>query len=1583
MMEPAKYIPHLVEDEIEHELYIRNQLVPGSLDDRRGRLLVLLHAEHTGLPSYVVRDRCLPAEDESDKCMAKLLELWGKLLSLSVPSSERLQLSELIRSRLFYLQKRITFLGSSAPAEAHKLQKVAERIQDIYHKSLDDTPVASLLDLAVDDSGLSADSISVAYQPAPAPLPTIPRESSFEHRIRQLRFADLSPDHCQAATQMPFASGSFVPIRPLSTDGTRVLPPYPVSSTFEQLPQLVPLPYRDRPYLSVLKWNITFDGRSGVNQFLERLQEAAAIHGASDDILLQQAAALFSGDALVWYRMIKPSVTSWPELVSRLRSSFLPTNYDLMLMDEIRQRTQSTSERVEIFIAIMQNLFSRLSKPPVEAERIALIRRNLLPQFQRACALQSIPTLSELIRVCRLVEDTEHDVAHYHAPPSVNSFTLEPDLAVQTPVRPRVAEVSACLPRTTFVCWNCGQPGHGFSQCQARRRLFCHKCGLHDVDTRDCPKCSARVPKKRGRRRRLVSSRASTRPYADNKAWASWLNVVHRFIHSPSVAPVIVSAGNDNRPFISVHVGKHSVTALVDTGASVSIIGYRGLSALKHCRSVLSSSHVQSIATADGTAQNVSGSITIPITVDRVTKSVTFMIVPSIRHSMILGIDFVRAFNLSFTFSADHWSMHPELASCADPNTSKSLTNDQLSALQSVIADFKTLSRPELGVTPLVEHEIVTDGAKPIKQRQYPLSEVVRQHMNRELDEMIRLGVVQPSSSAWSSPILMVRKTSGEYRFCFDGRRLNEVTKKDAYPLPRVDDILNHLKNVKYLTSIDLKSAFWQIPLEASSREKTAFSVPGRGLFEFVRMPFGLCNAPQTLQRLMDRIIGPEFEPKAFVYLDDCIIATNNFEDHLLTLKEIFTRLRKAGFTINIDKCQFCRPSLKYLGFVVDQNGLRTDPDKVSAISQFPLPSTVTEIKRFLGMCSWYRRFVPGFATLSAPISDLIKGKKKKMPVTWTPEATKSFSDLKAALTSSPVLVSPDYTFPIRPFKIHTDASNYGLGAVLTQEDADGCERAIAFASRTLNRAERNYSVTERECLAVVFATDKFRPYVEGLSFTVVTDHHSLVWLTRMSEPTGRLARWAVKLQQYDFTLAHRPGVQNELPDALSRAPIEIAAFENFADTDDRWYRELRDRISRDPASFPEWRVENNLIRHLARRTAELPDNLTPWKIVVPRPERSAIIADNHCPPTAAHLGVLKTVRRIANYFYWPHLYSSVSRYVRRCRVCLAQKVEQRPPAGLMGREKQITAPWQAISIDIQGPFPASSYPHRYQYILAVSDWFSKFLLLFPLKQAAAPQICDLLEKHVFLLFGVPQIVMTDNGTQFTSNVFRNLIEKYEVPKLWYNAKFHPQVNFVERSHRVVKTAIRSYVANNHRDWDKNLQQIAQAIRTSVHQVTGLAPSFLTFGRHVPTSGRFYADPPKNICSSEPLAYANKLQPLSTLFSTVQERIHLAYDRNARYYNRRRRHVEYNVGDVVWKRNFVLSDGARHYSAKLAPRFIECRITERSSPVVYRVSDLAGNDLGSWHVSHLKPDYQEEDTHPETEARSVASSESVSGSESD
>lgn len=637
-------------------------------------------------------------------------------------------------------------------------------------------------------------------------------------------------------------------------------------------------------------------------------------------------------------------------------------------------------------------------------------------------------------------------------------------------------------------------------------------------------------------------------------------------------------------------------------------------------------------------------------------------------------------------------------------------------------------------------------------------------------------------------------------------------------------------------------------------------------------------------------VIGPTLEPYCFYYLDDIIICTSDFEKHLEILTKVFEKLCEAKLTVNIEKCHFCRPSLRFLGYLVDEQGLRTDPQKVSAICDYPIPKTTTQVRRFLGMISYYRRFLENVSTLSAPISDLISDRKKHQPIVWSTDANKTFEKIKISLTTSPVLSSPSFD---KPFFLMTDASDVGVGAVLYQLEGS-LEHPIAYMSKKLIKAQRKYSTTERELIGI----DYFRYYLVGRHFSVITDHSSLVWLNNMKKPSPRLARWILQLSQYDFTIIHRKSTGTVVADALSRLSEVNILDLSFLKPDD-WFRDMISKVQREPENYPNFKAENNILyKHIYDRFASI-GNVSDWKIVVPTKNRATILAQFHDNSTAAHPGVYKTLSRISELYYWNGLRRSVHKYVKNCKVCVACKPINLPQAGLMGQYRNINFPFQLISCDLLGPYPRSRKGNRYVFV--VVDWFTKFTLVQTLPKATAPAIAKYLENDVFLVFAVPQIISADNGKQFTSKLFKDLMPKYKVQKIWYNCNFRPQINHTERVNKSIVTAIRSYCHEDHRSWDEEVYRIAQAFRLNKHEVTETPSSFLIFSRNVPVSGDCYGKIAENannqIAISEKVHRLDDAQVMPELFEDVRKRLHMAYKKSKSRYDLRKRELRFYVGD--------------------------------------------------------------------------------------
>ncbi|CAK9801713.1 Retrovirus-related Pol polyprotein from transposon 17.6 [Anthophora quadrimaculata] len=406
---------------------------------------------------------------------------------------------------------------------------------------------------------------------------------------------------------------------------------------------------------------------------------------------------------------------------------------------------------------------------------------------------------------------------------------------------------------------------------------------------------------------------------------------------------------------------------------------------------------------------------------------------------------------------------------------------------------------------------------------------------------MLDKNIIEESDSPYNSPVWVVPKkadASGKqkWRIVIDFRKLNELIDQDAYPLPNIDDILSQLGNAKFFSALDLSSGFHQIPMDENSKTYTAFSTP-QGHFHYNRMPFGLKNAPATFQRMMDTALRGLLNRYCFVYLDD-IIFGNTIQQHNDNLAIVLQRLRDLRLKIQPDKCEFLKPELEYLGHITTSEGIKPNPEKIEAVKQFKIPKMPTDVKSFLGLAGYYRKFIRNFSKLAKPLTDLTK---KDIPFHWTDKQQESFQTLKDKLCEAPVLAYPNYN---DAFTLTTDASNEGIGAILSQNGHPCC-----YISRTLNPPEKNYSTTEKELLAIVWAVKRLRQYLLGRHFIIRTDHQALTWLKNCKDPSSRLIRWRLKLEEYEYEIQYHKGKENTAADALSRQIFNLPVTENYIDT--------------------------------------------------------------------------------------------------------------------------------------------------------------------------------------------------------------------------------------------------------------------------------------------------------------------------------------------------------------------------------------------------------------------------------------------------
>ncbi len=786
-----------------------------------------------------------------------------------------------------------------------------------------------------------------------------------------------------------------------------------------------------------------------------------------------------------------------------------------------------------------------------------------------------------------------------------------------------------------------------------------------------------------------------------------------------------------------------------------------------------------------------------------------------------------------------------------DPN--EDLPKDVPVPFETVIRKYRKAFRSDLPdhLPPprVVQHTIDTGDARPVNLSAYPLSHSQLEEQTKQITMMLEKGLIRTSSSPWGAPVLFVKKPDESWRMCIDYRGLNAVTEKNTYPLPRIQDCLDRIGNAKYISKLDLLSGFHQVLNAPESVSRTAFNTR-IGKFEYLVMPMGLTNAPATFQTLMNTILQPFLDRFVIVYLDDILVFSDSIEEHQDHLGQVLSKLEENELFAKPSKCTIGVQEVEFCGHIVGGGVIKTSRSKTKLIEEWPTPTNVHEVRQFLGLASYYRRFVRNFATIAAPLSDLLKEtdvelrKQKNRAITWTAKCQHAFEILKNGLTREPVLQQPDWH---KPFVIETDASEWAIGCTLLQLDANGILHPVAFDGRKLQGAELNYAVQEKELLAIKHAVRTWAHYIDNHTRTkILTDHESLKYLKDTKVPSKRLAHWIAEFGTYNLDISYRPGTEATVPDAISRRP-------DFIGTGEAYQAQFNSIRSVDEV---EW--EDALVRYLRSkqeptdpklRKAVLHDrNHPPSSFVLEQGSLLYKVFDNGqrapylSPPTRksylerihreyGHLGWPGLDGVLRTRAWWPSIAKDTQNQIRTCPNCQAAKdadygINRGPRNSLQREDIQLFEQW---SIDLIGILPRTYSGNR--WIITAIERSTGWPVVRALKDATSQSVMNFIQEEIFSIYGTPNEILSDNGSNLVSEAMESFLSRAGV-RHRTTTTYHPQTNGkVERLNGILGKMLTQYLYGKPVTlWDEYLHQALFAVRIRKHAVSKYSPFFLLYG---------------------------------------------------------------------------------------------------------------------------------------------------------
>ena len=1162
----------------------------------------------------------------------------------------------------------------------------------------------------------------------------------------------------------------------------------------------------------------------------------------------QVASRQLKGVALSWWEVIiagrNENEITWNQFKEMLEARFVPASAKTILLEEfikLRQGTLNVTEYTQKFEGL-SNYGAMLVAD--EASKNDRYIKGLNPGLSRAMLPYADRTFDQVIDLALKLEQHDKEREKYRNFKSNNKKDkgrYHPyDKKKEEADNRKSKDTKANDTKKKLVCHHCGKEGHIKPRCPELKggAFKCYLCGKEGHMKRNCPE-----NKQQGKLATLEGKGKSA---------------------------VKIDAENHGQVEGTLLICAIPIPVVYDTGATHSLISYELVKVLKlNCilvetpllvQSPLGSSSVLNMNCVD-VELNIGGNIFI--------SNLYVLNYPNI--GVILGVDWLRQFKAIINLDSSTISLQDSRGQritvlCEIAKEGKlyhlvdlekdlsELTIEEIPIVNEYLDVFGEVKgvphhRP-------VEFQInLIPGASPIIKKPYRMGPSELKELKNQLEELEGKGFIRPSNSCWGSPVVFVRKHDGTLRMCIDYRELNKVTIKNKYPLPRIDDLFDQLSEAKIFSRLDLASGFHQMKVEDSSVKYTAFNTR-YGLYEFLVMPFGLTNAPSYFVDLMNRIFRDYLDKFVLIFIDDILIYSKTVEEHKNHLHLVLSRLRENDLKAKFSKCAFWKEEVHFLGHVISAKGISVNPNKVVAIQAWKRPSTISEIRSFMGMAGYYRRFIKDFSKISSPLTNLTR---KNQAFVWTEKCEQAFIKIKEALINAPVLRVPEGN---ENLVVYTDASGSGLGAVLMQQD-----QVVAYASRQLKPHETRYATHDLELAAVVYALKLWRHYLLGAKFILYTDHKALKYLFSQKDLNMRQHRWVEFLAAYDLDILYTPGKANKVADALSRqhAKVAMLMMEEFRDLSILTDLEIEENsgVQMMPIEEGEGKGKLSMISlqsDLLLKIGKMQEqdlNMVEKKMLISKGEevinyqvdkngylrnknricvpenielKEEILNEYHRSKYSIHPGSTKMYQNLKRNLWWKGMKSDVARYVARCMTCQQVKAETQRPSGLLQPLSIPQWKWEDISMDFIDGLPRSKKGNTIIWVIV--DRLTKVAHFIPVKtERNAPKLAQIFMKEVVRLHGIPKTIVSDRDTIFTSRFWKSFQEAMG-SELCLSTAYHPQSDGqTEVVNKVLEDLLRACTLDFGGNWEDHLHLAEFTYNNSYQSTIGMAPFEALYGK--------------------------------------------------------------------------------------------------------------------------------------------------------